>query len=290
MEPTAKILVIDDEPGMREMLSYELEQQGYKVITAKNGKEGKEKFTKDDFDLVITDMKMPGMDGIQVLKEIKTFLDPNVEVIIMTGYGTMESAIESFRQNAYDYINKPFSIDEISHVIRKALERRNYRLTISLYEMSKTIFSKIKSEEVLEIVIDTTRKALNSDAISLMLLNEKGELYIAASHGFTDKNQKKVALEIGERIIKDKTSETISGDLANDPRFKDIKKFGDIKFSIFIPLLINDKLISILNINRINIIGEFTKADVDRANIFGSLVAMAIDNSSIFEKLKIPKN
>ena len=156
--------------------------------------------------------------------------------------------------------------------------------------MSKTIFSKIKSEEVLEIVIDTTRKALNSDAISLMLLNEKGELYIAASHGFTDKNQKKVALEIGERIIKDKTSETISGDLANDPRFKDIKKFGDIKFSIFIPLLINDKLISILNINRINIIGEFTKADVDRANIFGSLVAMAIDNSSIFEKLQMPKN
>src|SRR3989339_1924448 len=120
------VLVIDDEQDLREMLSFTLMNEGYNVLTAANGKLGVEKAEKEDVDVVISDIKMPEMDGITVLGKIKE-IKPEVEVIMATGYGTMETAIESLRKGAFDYINKPFNIDELLIVIEKALEKSQFK-------------------------------------------------------------------------------------------------------------------------------------------------------------------
>ena len=117
------ILVVDDEAGMRKYLKKLLTDNNFRVRLASNGEDGLEKLQKDVPDLVLADLKMPKMDGLRFLKEIRKEF-PKIIVIIMTAYGTMDSAIKAMKLGAYDYINKPFEIDEILLVIDKALEKK----------------------------------------------------------------------------------------------------------------------------------------------------------------------
>ncbi|OGS26922.1 MAG: hypothetical protein A2297_00970 [Elusimicrobia bacterium RIFOXYB2_FULL_48_7] len=125
----ATILVIDDEKGIRDMLGYTLQQEGYGFISAENGREGLKKALENDIDLVITDIKMPDMEGTEVLEQVKR-AKPDVEVIMATGYVTIETSIESLRKGAYDYISKPFNIDEMLMTVGKALEYSRLKKTV----------------------------------------------------------------------------------------------------------------------------------------------------------------
>ncbi|MGE5893974.1 MAG: sigma-54-dependent transcriptional regulator [bacterium] len=118
-----KLLVIEDEKGMNEVLRILLEGEGYEVSSALDGYEGIGLLKKDIYDLIITDIKMPGVDGFQILRTVKE-TSPDTIVIMITAFGTTESAIEAMKLGAYDYINKPFKIDEIRLVVKKALEKR----------------------------------------------------------------------------------------------------------------------------------------------------------------------
>lgn len=118
-----KILIIEDEKSMREVLKILLEGEGYEVVTASDGLEGISYVEKDIFDLVITDMKMPKLDGFEVLKTIKE-ISPNTIVIMITAFGTTEKAIEAMKMGAYDYVNKPFNIDEIRLIVKNAIEKK----------------------------------------------------------------------------------------------------------------------------------------------------------------------
>ncbi|MGD9350992.1 MAG: response regulator, partial [Desulfobacterales bacterium] len=101
-----KLLLIDDEPDILRVLSMSLKADGYDVVTAGNGTEGITAFEKEGPDIVITDIKMPGMDGIEVLRKVKE-LNADTEVIIITGHGDIENAIEALKHGASDFINKP---------------------------------------------------------------------------------------------------------------------------------------------------------------------------------------
>jgi two-component system NtrC family response regulator len=118
-----KILVIDDDISFRRVLEYNLQEEGYEVVTAASGEEGLRLFDGQGADLVITDMKMPGMDGLQVLKGIRE-RSPETPVIIITAFGAVDAAVEAMKLGAYDYISKPFNRDELKLVVRKALQMR----------------------------------------------------------------------------------------------------------------------------------------------------------------------
>ena len=102
----SKLLLIDDEESIVRVLSLSLRSDGYDVATAYNGEEGIKLFQQESPDIVLTDIKMPGMDGIEVLKKVKE-LNPDTEVIVITGHGDMDSAIEALQHGASDFINKP---------------------------------------------------------------------------------------------------------------------------------------------------------------------------------------
>ena len=103
------ILIIDDEVGMRRYLQRLFVDNGYRVVSASNGEQGLEELSRSAPDLVLVDLKMPKVDGIEFLKEAKK-KSPTLPIIIMTAYGSMESAIEAMKLGAYDYINKPFDL------------------------------------------------------------------------------------------------------------------------------------------------------------------------------------
>jgi len=129
----AKILLVDDDASLRKVLEFNLEQEGYAVVSASNGKEALELFNEHDPDLIITDVKMPEVDGIDLLKEIKR-RDIEKLVIVITAFGTVENAIEAMKLGAYDYITKPFNRDEMRLVVKKALELQKLRSRAAMLE------------------------------------------------------------------------------------------------------------------------------------------------------------
>jgi two-component system response regulator PilR (NtrC family) len=117
------ILIVDDEQSMRDVLAIMLKKEGYEVVTVEDGAEAIKAIEEDIYDLVITDIKMPGIDGLQVLRSVKR-ASPNTLVIVITAYSSTEDAVFAIKQGALDYITKPFEIEKIKLVIKKALERK----------------------------------------------------------------------------------------------------------------------------------------------------------------------
>src|SRR5512136_1277809 len=120
---SAHLLVVDDDPVTLNLLKEVLTKEGYRVTTALSGEEAVRLGTDTLFDLVITDVRMGEMDGMDVLRSFKK-ISPETTVIVITGFGSIETAIEAIREGAYDYISKPFKLDEIKLTIQRALEQR----------------------------------------------------------------------------------------------------------------------------------------------------------------------
>ena len=116
-----KVLIADDKASLREMLVQTMEEKGYDVVSAKDGNEAVV-HAAAGVDLVITDLRMPGLDGLEVLRAVKR-VSPETEVIVMTAFGTVENAVEAMREGAYDYVLKPFSINEVELKAERALDR-----------------------------------------------------------------------------------------------------------------------------------------------------------------------
>jgi DNA-binding NtrC family response regulator len=120
-----RIMLVDDEEGFLSTTRNVLERKGINVATATSGSEALEKLTQENIDVVILDVKMPGMDGVSALKAIKSRY-PSIEVIMLTGHGTVESALDGLRAGASDYLTKPVDIDELIAKAEEAFARRKY--------------------------------------------------------------------------------------------------------------------------------------------------------------------
>ena len=127
-----KILIIDDEEANVRVLSMSLRSDGHEVVSAFSGEEGLAVFQREHPDLVLTDIKMPGMDGIEVLQKIKA-LQPDMEVIIITGHGDIDNAIEALKFGASDFINKPIRDEVLTVAIQRAEEKRDIKLQLKEY-------------------------------------------------------------------------------------------------------------------------------------------------------------
>jgi two-component system, NtrC family, response regulator PilR len=183
----ARVLVVDDEKSMRDLLSITLEKEGYDVVTAAGGEAAIEALRRDTMDAVITDLRMPKVDGLQVLRAAKE-ISPDVAVIVITAVASTETAVEAMKLGAYDYITKPFKLDEVSLIVRNALERKRLRdenLYLRKQLETQHRFENIigKSGRILE-VFDTIRKISDSPSTA-MITGESGtgkELVARAIH------------------------------------------------------------------------------------------------------------
>jgi len=127
----ANILIVDDEPGPRESLRMVL-QEDYHVTCASDGQAALQLVRTQPVDLVTLDLRLPGLEGTDLLREVKA-LDPNIEVIVVTGYGDLQSAIESIHHGVFDYLTKPFNIAEIKKAVARSLERRRLNLELARF-------------------------------------------------------------------------------------------------------------------------------------------------------------
>ena len=133
-----RLLIIDDDEGLRSLLRDLLVEAGYTVDTASCGEEALKMIRVSTYDLVVTDLRMKGMHGFKVIKEVKS-IDPGVDVIVITGYSSVSSAVESMKAGATDYITKPFNSDHIKMVVDKNMERRQFQRLASEREFYKAL-------------------------------------------------------------------------------------------------------------------------------------------------------
>ena len=187
MKNNIKILIVDDDLIVRDSMGNWLEEEGYKVDTIDNGYDGLEKIKTDTYDLAVVDIKMPGMDGIELLKLSKEIY-PDLPILVMTAYASVDTAVQAMKDGAFDYIVKPFDPESVSQVIERAvrykmLEKENILLKRELekkYGFDEIIGKSKKMEEIFELI----RTVAESEAV-VMIRGESGtgkELIARAIH------------------------------------------------------------------------------------------------------------
>ncbi|MDA2912039.1 sigma-54 dependent transcriptional regulator, partial [Nitrospiraceae bacterium AH_259_D15_M11_P09] len=182
-----KILIVDDEQSMRDVLSIMLTRAGYTVTAASDGEEAIASLEKELFDLVITDLKMPKVGGLEILKAVKE-ASPESVVLIITAFATAESAVEAMKMGAYDYLTKPFEVEEVQLIIRNALEKR--RLSTENLLLKREIAGQaslakiIGQSEAIQKVFEVIRKVADTKS-NVLICGESGtgkELVARAIH------------------------------------------------------------------------------------------------------------
>ncbi len=184
------ILIIDDEKNIREGLGAALEMEGYKIALASDGKAGLERLVKGDIDLVITDLRMPEVSGEHVLAKVSAE-NPGVPVIVLTGHGSIDSAVDAMRNGAYDFLTKPLNLDQLVLIVKRALQGRE--LVLKHKELQEELNSRKSFESIIgksaemQKIFEIVRKAAGSKA-SVLITGESGvgkELIANALHNLS---------------------------------------------------------------------------------------------------------
>ncbi len=184
------ILIIEDKESMLRMLSELFKEEGMNVLTARDGPEALRKIKDEKIDVILTDLKLPSMDGITILKEVKT-IDSSIPVIVMTAYGSIETAVNAMKLGATDFITKPFNPDHLLMVIKRVLESRNLlRENILLREETSRQTPVIigKSASMVELMQKVQKVARTKTTV--LILGESGtgkELIAKAIHYLSDR-------------------------------------------------------------------------------------------------------
>jgi DNA-binding NtrC family response regulator len=158
-----KILIVDDEPIARDNLNHILTKEGYITLAAENGQRALDILRQEEVDLVITDLRMKGLDGMAVLAGTKK-LWPATEVVVITGYASVDTAVEAMRQGAYHYIAKPFQIDELRLIVAKALEKTILRQEV--HSLRQKVYERAGSSRIIgqSPKMQTLRETINQVA------------------------------------------------------------------------------------------------------------------------------
>lgn len=180
-----KVLVIDDEPVVCRSCQKILSEEGYEVSTVFTGREGLEKVRQEYFDVMITDMKIPDISGIEVLEHIRRE-QPGMPVIMITGYASVDTAVQAMKLGAFDYLPKPFTPEEISGIIKKALESR------------KEASSENEAPEPIMIHREAVMAVLNRAAEDAEFIEELSEKGSEALRGYALSWEEKAVLASGD--------------------------------------------------------------------------------------------
>jgi signal transduction histidine kinase/DNA-binding response OmpR family regulator len=310
MNDSAKILVVDDEKRMCESLQTLLSKAGYNVTAVEKGEEALSRINKSDFDLVITDIKMPQVDGLDILQAART-KDEDALVILMTGYASLESAISAINQGAYDYLMKPIEFADLKLTIQRALEKRkvdkdrtNLLMELrnkntelgrkveeldALYKAGLSLSTTENLKELLSRIVTLATSVIDAESGSIMLIQKPEDvLTIEAAIGLEEEIIRQTRLELGSSIagyIAQKGEPVMVENIEKDARFKHFSKKHYATHSLLcVPLKVKDKILGVINLSDKKTGVPFTADDLRLLTTFASQAAMAIDDAEQFSQ------
>lgn len=294
-----RILVVDDESVIREILTDFLEMEDYIVDQAEDGAIAREKLKEDSYDLVITDLKMPNVGGMELIETVSSMKNAPT-LLVMTGFGTVETAIDAMKKGAYDYILKPFKVQEVLLAIKRAinqrkLEEENMQLKedVALYTMSEALNSSLALSRVLELVLDTTMKEVDADASCIFLRDEDGEFVKSVSQT-TYQTSSDVKLDLvgvpDHKALAKAFSEgrpVLAHKAAVGEYFQQLPDGQAPTSFMALPMVVRGALIGILNIYGYQLSSRFTEGQRKLLSFLAGRAATAIENARLYEELKV---
>ena len=311
MNPTSeRIIIVDDEERMCESLSALLTGKGYHVDSFQNSSEAAESIKNNKVDLVITDIKMPELNGLDLLKIVKS-VDNDIPVILLTGYASLDSAMEAISYGAYDYLMKPVEFTQLDLAVKRAMDKRRSdlaRLALleelkisnlilhrrinelnALYEAGKSIGSTANLKELLRQIVALASNVTEAQVGSIMLLDDRRRyLTIEAAIGLDDSIIETTRLSIGESIagyVADSGEPIIIDNVEQHEKFKRISKdrYGSASL-LCAPLKIKNNVIGVINMAKKDNNEGFSNNDLRLLTTFASQAAIAVDDANQFEK------
>jgi response regulator RpfG family c-di-GMP phosphodiesterase len=303
-EERPRVLIVDDEKFIRDILADFLGMEGYVVRTAEDGQAALNELNHARYDLIISDLKMPRMGGIELLEQIGTTA-PNALTVIMTGFGTVETAIDAMKRGAYDYILKPFKVEEVIHVVQRGLEKQrlaaeNLRLkeALSLYKVSEAIAASLSLEEVLSTLGDTAIHEIHGDLVSTWLDDSEGG-YFERQRLLPPKHLRSGPMKdindsgILGALSPEAVSTHLNGDstLLEHGRERVLRFFTtvpelDVESFIVVPLRTKQRLLGWVSALSFTKGKRFDEGQRKLLSIVGSRAAAAIENARLYEDLR----
>ncbi|MCQ9206168.1 MAG: response regulator [Omnitrophica bacterium] len=294
-----KILVVDDEQVIRQLFQRALKKSNYFIETATDGQEALTKAKKTSFNLLILDLKMPGINGVEVLKKIKK-INPYIEIIIVTGFPTIELAVEAIKIGAFDFICKPFDMKKISLIIETCLKRQKLALShirlgelTALFEISKIASVSSNLDSILGRILDSSLEIISAKKGSIYLYDEKTkELKSRAIRGLNEWELKENSLTIRKGLATVRESKVLVG--AQEKKYfsekltypKNNSRNLTYSHSLDLPLYSQGNLLGEIRISD-KVSGEnFTEREQTILSVLAGQASAAIENNKLYRSLE----
>ena len=304
------VLAVDDrEDSLKFLREYILEPNGYKMIEARNGQKALEIILNQKVDLIISDLVMPQMGGLELMESLRE-KGLDIPAILMTFHGSEGTAVRAFRLGARDYIIKPFAIDEMLNAIDRALTESRLRqerdgLTQTVLKVNQQLESRVQElrflygigrsvtslrnlEEILNRIVEAAVYLTEADEGSLMLVDpSSGELYLRAARGMGDKSSKSFRLKIDDSIAGQvvRTGRPVMiGGVNKDDSFKLTTGYF-VKAMLNVPLKATGRVIGVLAVNNKETLQAFTDRHLNLLMALADYASIAIQNAQLYAKL-----
>ena len=292
-EDRPRVLVVDDEKFIRDIIADFLGMEGYIVRTAEDGVSATNELERARYDMVISDLKMPKMGGLDLLREVAR-THPDTLTVIMTGFGTVETAIDAMKRGAYDYILKPFKVEEIVHIVQRGLEKRrlaaeNLRLreALSLYKVSEAITASLSLDEVIATVADSGLHEIRADLVMTWLDNGEGAFFprnVAQAADFEGEEPG----ELDPRLIVERLKRE-SFLVEHGARARELFRTlppRQVQSITIIPLKMRERLLGWIAVVSLTASKRFDEGQRKLLSIIASRAAAAIENARLYEDLQ----
>jgi response regulator RpfG family c-di-GMP phosphodiesterase len=298
-EPTesARILVVDDERVIREILAEFLALEGFSVHTVEDGEKALTELRLRPYDLLITDLKMPRLSGLQLLERVEQER-LGVLTVLMTGFGTVETAIEAMKKGAYDYLLKPFKVEEVIHVVERALYRQrlqaeNIRLreALTIYKVSEAIALSHDIDHILDVVLRSTLDEVKADVATLHLLDQRTGRYeervkVVTAEG-DGGNRGLPSPAFGVLLEQFAAGVPILAHGGKASRFfTEPTAPTELSSFIAVPLQVRGRTVGVLDVFSFTSSKKFDEGHRKMLSVLASRAASAIDNARLYGELR----
>jgi signal transduction histidine kinase/FixJ family two-component response regulator len=286
------ILITDDEPDVLDLCQRILTGEGYRVETACTGQDALERAGEESFDLLLTDIKMPGMNGLETAQAVKE-MQPDIICVIMTGYSTMDTAIEALKLGVDDFVLKPFAPGDLSMSIAKALEKdrlhkENIRLRslVPLFEFNKTLLSTVEVDTLLQHVLELAHKETQAD-LAMLFLSEGEEIseHVHPSLPGQGSHARALRLELATWITQHQEYLSLQrGEVFYD-RFETLFEDLDVEYLAGLPLIAKEgQSLGALVLGKRS--EPFAPGDGEFLQVMGGQAAIALENARLFQEIQ----
>jgi len=269
-----KILVVDDEPNVLLTMSAILRQEGYDVEEAPGGRHALQALEQRSFDLVLTDLNMPGVDGLAVLEAVQKHA-PDTVTLVITGYASVPTALRALQLGAYEYLLKPTEVEDLKQSVRRSLERKRLSETDTLYRVGQSIARAPDVESVCALVADAVRSVLHIKHAEVIVPGRAGQCASPALAALLDDPATRLQLESGNIVT-----------AATSPALASVGAKVGLSAIAMVPGLVGQRLVCVLVADNSSLSFDFHASALRFLQGLASHTALAVENAALIAELR----